>query len=113
MRERIFQLFAILFLIAAVYHFAGLFYPVNDAPKWRHALFVCINGLCVYGMLKRPTWFAYVFFVLLIQQINSHGSSLVDTWVEAHRISWIDLSVVIITPAMFLMLLSEKINSKK
>jgi len=104
MRERIFQLFAFFFLITAVYHFAGLFYPVNDAPKWRHALFVGINLLCIYGMLKRPKWFMYFFFVLLVQQLNGHGASLMDYWNKNHSISWIDLSVVLTAPLMFLML---------
>jgi len=113
MRKRIFQLFAIFFFVTAVYHFAGLFYPVNDSPKWRHALFVGINLMCVYGMLKRPNWFAYFFFVLLIQQLNAHGNSLVDAWIETHRISWIDLSAVLFTPLMFLMLVSDRVNNKQ
>ncbi len=111
MRKHIFHFFACLFGIAAVYHLAGLFYPVNNAPVWRHALFVIINAGCIYGLLKRPKWFAYVFFAFTIQQLNSHGGSLIDNWNLHHKIAWIDLSVVIITPLIFLALLSEQMNS--
>jgi hypothetical protein len=107
MKEKAFQLIAVFFLAAALYHFAGLFYPVNDAPKWRHTLFVGINALCIYGFLKRPVWFMYAFFVLLVQQLNSHGSALVSYWEENHLVSWIDFSVVLSTPLMFLMLVYD------
>ena len=111
MKKYIFWFFAALFAIAAIYHIVGLFHHVNDAPKWRHAAFVVINTFCIYGLLKRPKWFAYLFFILLVQQLNSHGSSLIDAWNKYHQVSWTDLSVVIITPFIFLALLSEQMNS--
>ena len=115
MRERIFQVFALFFLITAVYHFAGLFYPVNDSPKWRHALFIAINLFCAYGILKRPAWFVYLFFVLLLQQLYSHGSSMVNSWVAtgSYKNSLIDLLVVVTTPLIFMLLVYDLIKTNR
>ncbi len=113
MSETPFRIFALFFIAAAVYHFAGLFYPVNSAPVWRHGLFVVINLLFAWGMLKRPAWFIYVFFVLLLQQLYGHGSALLNHWHQTQHLAWIDLAVVIATPVMFTLLLWEHLNKNK
>jgi hypothetical protein len=111
--KKVFYLFAAFFTAAALYHFAGLFYPGNEAPVWRHALFVCINLFMASCMLQRPKWFVFVFFILLVQQLYSHGSSLLQVYNQTNQISGIDLAVVIATPVMFAVLVADALHTKQ
>jgi len=90
-----FKFFALLSFCAALYHTVGLFHHVNDAPRWRHALFIAIDLVCVFGFLRRPRWFVWFFAVLAVQQWSSHGGSLLRKFAEEGHLSWIDLGGVI------------------
>jgi hypothetical protein len=99
---------AILPIFAAFYHFIGIFYKLNSSPVWRHILFIVINIVCVYGLLNRPLWFIFFFFLLLIQQLYSHGGDILWHWQHEHRIDWISVGVVILMPAIFVLLLWDR-----
>jgi len=96
---------AILPFVAALYHLIGVFYKVNNSPVWRHILFIGINIVCVYGLLKRPLWFIFFFLSLLIQQLYSHGGDILWHWQHEHRIDWISVGVVTFMPLIFVLLL--------
>ncbi len=89
------------FFVAGFYHFIGIFYEVNDAPPYRHFVFVLINLFCIYGFYKRPKYFVFLFFLLVINQLDTHGGSLLRDWGDKGIINWIDLFVVILVPLFF------------
>ena len=93
--------------VTAIYHVVGVFYVINDSPPWRHLLFVAINLLCAYGFLKRPQFFVYLFAILLVQQFYSHGSSIVNMWVEKKQIDWISIAVLIFLPVALVSLFED------
>ena len=107
----IFKIYAGLCLLIGLFHLIGIFYPINSPPAWRHALFVGINLFCAYGFLKRPRFFVYFFFLLLLQQIYSHGGSAIMTWNQQQIISWLDVAVVLLTFAAFVLLVIDKKGS--
>ncbi|MEI9808636.1 MAG: hypothetical protein WDO16_12675 [Bacteroidota bacterium] len=107
-KETIFNTLAVLSAIAALYHIAGIFYKVNDSPVWRHSLFIFINLICTYGLLKRPAWFVWFFLLLLLQQLYSHGSDIIRSWKNDHPIDWISIVVVILMPLAFILLLKDR-----
>jgi hypothetical protein len=104
----LFIVFAILSGAAAIYHFTGIFYKLNSSPVWRHVVFIFINIISIYGLLKRPQWFTQFFFVLMVQQLYSHGRDLLWHWNHEHRIDWISSAVLIFMPVVFIFLLLEK-----
>lgn len=113
-RPLLFKFGAFLSSIAAIYHFIGIFYPISSAPPYRHALFVLVNLFCTYGFLKRPKLFVVFFSFLFVQQLYSHGGSLIQEWTASGSIDKIDLLVVILIPVFFINLLLEwKVNFKK
>jgi hypothetical protein len=103
----IFFAFAILSIMAAIYHLIGIFYKINDSPIWRHSLFVIINLFCVFGFIKRPRYFIYIYVVLIIQQYYSHGQHLIKLWDLEHKIHWISLFVLILLPIGLICLLTD------
>jgi len=103
----LFKVFAALFAITSIYHMAGLFVRINDSPIWRHLLFVDINLFCVYGFLKRPKYFVYLFALLLIQQYYSHGTALVQLWLDKKEIDWISVFDLIILPVALICLVED------
>jgi hypothetical protein len=90
-RQTFFKVAAILSLLVATYHFIGIFYPINSSPPRRHAVFVFVCLFCCYGILKRPKYFIYVFFVLVVQQFYSHGSNFLQQWFDYNKIDWLSL----------------------
>lgn len=105
--QNLFKIAAIFSIISAVYHFTGIFYPVNASSPLRHALFVIINLVCFYGFVKRPKYFILLFFILTIQQYTSHGSSLIRQWNNTQTVNWLDLSVIVLLPIFFINLILE------
>jgi len=112
-KEIFFTVFAVLGGIAALYHVIGVFYKVNSSPVWRHCLFILINLVCIYGLIKRPQWFTWFFFVLLLQQLYSHGNDIVWNWKYAHRVDWISIAVIILIPLTFILLVSDRLNVRE
>jgi hypothetical protein len=107
----IFQIYVGLCFLVGCFHLIGIFYPINSSPAWRHALFVGINLFCAYGFLKRPRFFVYLFFLLLLQQIYSHGGDAIAIWNQQQIINWIDVAVVLLTFAAFVLLVIDKKRS--
>ena len=106
-RNWLFIAFAILTLISAGYHFLDIFYPFDKSPVWRHILFIGINLFCTYGVLKRPKYFVYFFAVLLVQQYYSHGSFLVNLWIEKGQIHWISVIDLLLMPIGLICLVDD------
>jgi hypothetical protein len=115
-RNLLFKIFAGLSCLTCLYHFAGIFYKVNDSSAWRHFLFVLINLICIYGFIKRPNYFVYFFGLLLFQQYYSHGSYLIDLWIQSRKIHWISVFDLLLLPIGFIGLVEDykykKSNSK-
>ena len=106
-RNIYFTIFAVLAALATLYHFAGIFYKVNQSPAWRHSIFVFINIFCIYGFLKRPKYFILFFSLLLMQQYYSHGTYMVNMWKEQQRIHWISLFDLILSPIALVCLVDD------
>lgn len=112
-RKGLFRIFATLWGIAAIYHLIGIFYKVNDAPPWRHAVFVCMDLFFAYGLLKRPKYFVFLFFVFLVQQYYTHGSRLLNMWIEEVKVDWISLLVLVVLPIAFVYLITDARAKRK
>jgi hypothetical protein len=106
-KKILFYAFAALSLVAAIYHFTGIFYKVNNSPVWRHTIFVVVDVFCIYGFLKRPRFFFFFYCILIIQQYYSHGLHLIHSWNLEHQIHWISFAVVVLMPIGFICLLAE------
>jgi hypothetical protein len=100
--ETLFRIFAALIAGAAVYHVVGLFVPAlsPQTPAWRHGLFVAINAVAAWLMLRRPPWFWVLFGLLTLQQLYGHGSKIMSVWRDEGQIEWISLATVIAMPVM-------------
>lgn len=107
-RTVLFKVFAALFFCVAIYHLVSVFYKTDDSPVWRHLLFVAINLFCVYGFLKRPAYFVYFVALLLVQQYYSHGTHLVNFWIEKRRIDWPDVLVLLLLPVSLICLTEDR-----
>ena len=104
----LFIVFALLAFAALLYHTAGAVQPFDKTPAWRHTLFIAINTICIYGLLKKPKWFVWFFGALTIQQLYSHGSHLIKLLGE-NKANLLDAAVIILMPLIFILLL---INQK-
>lgn len=100
----LFRSFAFLAGTAAVYHAVGLFHHVNEAPLWRHALFIAIDVGCALRFLFRPRWFIYAFAALALQQCIGHGTSFLQHLGERDHFPWIDLGVLVFMPVALIAL---------
>lgn len=106
-RSNLFIVFALLFSLASIYHFVGIFYSVNNSPIWRHFLFVGIDLYFVYGLLKRPKYFVYLFAIFLLQQFYTHGNYLINMWTEKKQVHWISVFTIILLPIALIALIVE------
>ena len=43
-RYWLFKVLSILSVVIAIYHFVGIFYPINSSPPWRHLRWSCLGG---------------------------------------------------------------------
>src|SRR4051812_3698713 len=111
-RNILFIVFTILAALAAVYHFIGIFYTIDQSPFWRHIIFVGINSFCIYGLIKRPKYFIIVVMLLLVQQYYSHGTYLLKMWNEKKEIHWISMLDLILLPILLICLWDES-NAKR
>ena len=111
----IFIVFAVMAFCALVFHVKEIFYPTEKTPAiislyvvCRHFVFVLINCICIYGLLKRPKWFVWFVGLLTLQQWYSHGSYAVELWQTAHKIHWISLGVIVLLPILFILLIFDR-----
>ncbi len=108
-RDRLFKVVTVVSLLIAMYHLVGIFFPINESPPWRHAVFVIVCIFCAYGFIKRPTYFIYLFAVLFLQQFFSHGQSLVFQWSEYHKIDWVSFMLLIFMPFPLICLVIDRL----
>lgn len=94
--------------LLALYHSNKYFFPLPGESVLSHLLFVGIDSICVFGMIKRPRWFNWFFALLTLQQWYSHGGHLLHEW-EAHQyINFADLAIVVLMPVIFVSLLRTR-----
>lgn len=88
------------FLLAALYHVAALLRPdlVERGSPARHGLFVVINVIFAAALFRRPRVLFWFFLPLGLQQLHSHGRTLVHDLVHLHRLDWTSLLVLLVAP---------------
>jgi len=106
-KNMVFIVFAALAFAAMLYHVAAFVQPLDESPPWRHAIFIAVCTVCIYGLLKRPKWFVWFFGILMIQQLYSHGSHLL-LLLKENKFNLIDGAIVLLMPLVFILLLKEK-----
>jgi hypothetical protein len=102
--------FAVIAALAILFHIKGVIYPSAVTPAWRHAIFILINAICIYGCLKRPLWFIWFIALLTIQQWYSHGRYAVTIWQTTHQIHWISVADIVLLPLLLVLLIPDKKN---
>ena len=112
-RQSVFLVLQVALTLAALYHFAGLFYKVNDAPFVRHAAFVVIDLFCVYGFRKRPRYIVFFFAPFTLYQYYTHGLHLIRLWTTENRIHWISVLVLAILPVGLIFLVLDLLRSRE
>ena len=102
----LFRIYALLFLISALYHLVGLFYPkmLVPVPLWRHALFLIINMLSLVLILYRTKWSLYYFIILTVQQVYSHSIRMYDFWILESKFDTISFIIILLLPPLILLL---------
>jgi hypothetical protein len=108
----LFIVFAVLGFAVLIYHIVGAIKPFDATPAWRHSVFIGINIICFYGLLKRPAWFLWFWGILTLQQLYSHGSHFVRLLSE-NKFTWIDFFVLLLMPLGFILLLIDKRSTRK
>ena len=103
----LFIVFALFASAAMIYHIIGAIKPFDATPAWRHGIFVGINIICIYGLLKRPNWFIWFWGLLTLQQLYSHGVHFVRLLAE-NKFTWIDFGVLSLMPLIFILLVADK-----
>jgi hypothetical protein len=91
---------AILFGAGALFHAAAIALPAlaPTSPAWRHAVFVIVNAVTAWGMLRRPRFFVFLFAILCAQQLYSHGADAWHAWHDEHRADLTSLAVLALMP---------------
>lgn len=112
-KNTLFIAFAIFFLVASVYHIVAIFFKINTSPIWRNILFIFINLFTAWGLWKRPSLFIYFFAALMLQQLYSHGSDLINEWTLQNKIDYISILVLLLMPTIFVLLFLDKIGKLK
>jgi hypothetical protein len=74
----ILKLASLAFIVAAVYHLAAVFFDLNKSSVLRNLLFVIINIWCAMEIGRGRKYFIFLFTILFIQQLISHGSWVVN-----------------------------------
>lgn len=112
-RHILFIIFAVLAFAASLYHTAGALQPFDKTPAWRHILFIGINTICIYGLIKRPEWFVWFFGVLTFQQLYSHGSYAIELWQQQYIVHWISVADILLLPLLLILLIVDKKNKQQ
>lgn len=105
--NRLFVAFAVFSIAAAIFHFLSVFYKFDASPPWRHLLFFLVNIFCIYGFLQRPWYFVYFIAVLLLQQYYSHGTYMINLWIDKGQIHWISVFDLLLLPIALLCLIDD------
>jgi hypothetical protein len=108
--NKIFFIAALLTIVTSFYH---LYYACTTTGNimTRHIVFIFICLLLAFFFLKRPSYFVFLFFLLSLQQLYSHGSRLISYFSE-RKIDWISAGIIIIMPFLLYLLILETRTSK-
>ena len=109
LRSRLFQIFAVAFAAAGLFHAAAFIHPeiAEPVPRYWHALFVFVNAGLVAGVLKRPRWFPFVYALYTLQQWVEHGVRGIDVWQSEHRLDWASVVSVLFVPIVLALLIVD------
>jgi hypothetical protein len=102
----ILKLASVAFVIAALYHLAAVFIELNNSSIRRNLLFVVINIWCAIEMGRGRKYFIFLFTILFIQQLISHGSWVVNG--ESVQGRELDIFVLISVTIIYAALLIRK-----
>ena len=109
MKQKVFVFFSVVFIGAAIYHLVAVFRPgTNAEPLSRNILFIFINLVGAWGIIKRPKWFIYFFFIWMLQQLYTHGSEVWQGWNQDNKIYWLMATPLFVMPLAFVFLLLER-----
>lgn len=112
-RNFIIRIITVIFLVAAIYHLVALFVHLNDLPLWRQTLFVFVDLFFALAINYLPGYFLFLFVLLLIEQLYSHGNRLINIWVERKEIDWLSLLVLLFLPLVFFFLFFDGTFNRK
>jgi hypothetical protein len=109
--DKIFILAAVVAVFTAIYHmrYAGV---TQQSVMRRHMVFTGINMVLIFLFLKRPAWFVYLFAILTVQQLYSHGSRFMR-YLSNHEIDWLSVGVLVFMPFLLYLLILENRSKKK
>ena len=109
-RRVAFALLTLIFGAAALFHLLAIFDTSLDdsSPTWRHALFVGMNVACCAGFSIRPPPFVYLFGLLVVQQLGSHGLQAWRIWQIEQRFDWTSFGVLLVMPVALALLIAER-----
>jgi hypothetical protein len=116
-RDICFRILAVGAVLAAAYHAAGLadLLPSSRTPDWRHALFIGIDLLLAWYLLRRPLWMFPLFVFLFVQQAVSHGQYAIELW-QTRRvfdyISLIDLAALLFALVLLIADLKDRLRNQ-
>jgi hypothetical protein len=105
------RLLALGLLLAAAYHVVAI---VNgSAAAGRHALFVAINLLFAAGFWRPFRGFVVLVALLVVQQLVSHGQTLLRVLEAEQRVDWPSVIVLIAMPLAIAVLVLESRSRRK
>ena len=110
----IFFALAALSSAAAVYHMVGAAGQLSSdaSPPWRHTVFVGIDLLGAWYLVRRPLMLLPAFVLLVCQQYLSHGGRALRWWTESARIDTLSIgTLVMLTVALVLLLVDARDRS--
>jgi len=101
---------SIVFIVAALYHLFAIFFHLNNSGGWRNLVFVLVNLWCSYEIRKFKNYFILLFTVLFVQQLISHGNSIIKNFAN-HNTVWLDISVLIFMTIIYVALIISAITN--
>jgi hypothetical protein len=108
----ILKIAAIGFATAACYHFLVIFFKLNDSPVWRNLLFTGINIWCSFEITKVRSFFVILFTLLFLQQLYSHGSSIINNYNEQNA-DWLSIFVLLFLTIVYISLVISALAFRK
>ncbi len=101
-------------MLAAAYHVVGAArgLPEDLTPVSRHLLFVVIDCVVAWYLLRRPLWRLPCFGVLVAQQFMSHGEQAARWWRDSRHLDVLSiLTLPTLTATLILLTLDARDRS--
>lgn len=90
----------IAFAAAAFYHLLAIIFGLNNSTGWHNCLFVVINLWCAIEVRRARKYFVILFTILYIQQLISHGASILRSMNE-NKMDWLSILVLCALTVMY------------